>query len=67
VEQTLRAKALAERAGTTTLLTQDLSAKTLTAAIDSVTTEPAALPKTDGLNGAKQTVTTLRNLLESRT
>jgi len=64
VEQGIRANALAQRDGITTLSRAGLSAGTLSAAIASVIAAPRRMPDLAAFDGATRTVTITRKLRE---
>jgi predicted glycosyltransferase len=66
VEQGLRADALAQLDGIGVLRNADLSAETLLGAVTAVLDAPTRAQRTDGFDGAAQTVRLTRNMREAQ-
>ncbi|GFE50767.1 glycosyl transferase [Roseobacter cerasinus] len=66
VEQTLRATALARLPGISVLRSCELSGATLLSQIDKLGAAPRRAPRTEGLDGAAETVRIVQKLLDSR-
>ena len=66
VEQTLRATALAQRAGLEMLTAQDMTAQTMSDALTRLIAAPRPTPIRDGFDGANTSARLLRTLWEAR-